>query len=148
MSKSSPDPRSRILLTDSYETIRKKIAGAVTDSIREVYWDEERRGVCNLITILAGCSSASVNLSPKDDTKRLEEAVERCKGLDHAGLKSLVIEAVEERLKGSRAEYARIRSDTGYLESILKEGAMNARSVAGETLGSVKRGLGLIISIV
>jgi len=144
MSKSSPDPRSRILLTDTYDDIRKKIAGAVTDSIREVYWDEERRGVCNLITILAGCSLNLVSLSPEEDSKRLDDAIDTCKGLDHARLKALVIEAVEERVKGPRSEYTRIRSDVGYLNSILKEGAMNAQSVAEETLGSVKQGLGLL----
>jgi tryptophanyl-tRNA synthetase len=149
MSKSSPDPRSRILLTDSYETIRKKIGGAVTDSIREVYWDEERKGVCNLVTILAGCSSSSSTslaaLSPEEDTNRLEEAIKRCKGLDHARLKSLVIEAVEETLKGPRAEYARIRAEPDYLESVLKEGANTARSVAEGTSETIKRGLGLLL---
>lgn len=148
MSKSAPDAKSRILLTDSYESIKKKIGGAVTDSIREVYWDEERKGVCNLITILAGCSRCS-GLSPAPPTvdqerKDLEDAIDRCKGLDHAKLKALVIEAVEEKLKGPREEYARIRADPIYLEDILKEGAGVARTIAEKTLADVKRGLGLL----
>jgi tryptophanyl-tRNA synthetase len=144
MSKSAPDPKSRILLTDSTEAIRKKIASAVTDSIREVYWDEERRGVCNLITILTGCSSNPDYMCPEEDSKRLEATIERCKGLDHAGLKALVVDAVEERLKGPRAEYARIRSETGYLKDVLREGAEAARKVAGNTLRDVRRGLGML----
>jgi len=144
MSKSALDPRSRILLTDSTEAIKKKIGGAVTDSIREVYWDEERRGVCNLITILAGCSSSGEYMCPDEEAKRLHGAIERCKGMDHAGLKALVVEAVEEKLKGPRAEFARLRPETGYLESVLREGSEKAREVAEETLQSVRRGLGLL----
>jgi len=144
MSKSSPDTRSRILLTDTSEMIRKKISSAVTDSIREVYWEEERRGVCNLISILAGCESSTGGTTPEEDARGLEETKERCKGLDHASLKALVIEAVEQRLKGPRAEYARVRSETGYLEKVLKEGALVAQDVAEETLRTVKRGLGML----
>merc|ERR1711939_99457 len=52
MSKSDPNPKSRILLTDSNEVIRSKIKSAMTDSFDGISYEPERRpGVSNLLDI-------------------------------------------------------------------------------------------------
>lgn len=54
MSKSDRSEKSRINLTDSAELIRQKILKAKTDSINEIYLDEEKRPeVSNLLRLYA-----------------------------------------------------------------------------------------------
>ena len=63
MSKSNPDVRSRILLTDSYSQIRSKLRGAVTDSITGISYNPvpvNRPGISNPLTILAACREQGV----------------------------------------------------------------------------------------
>ena len=43
MSKSAENPRGNIALLDPPDVIRKKIRSAVTDSGREIYYDEEKQ---------------------------------------------------------------------------------------------------------
>lgn len=69
MSKSDPDPKSRICLTDSPDEIALKIRKSVTDFTSEISYDmEERPGVSNLINILSIFSGKSV----KDVCKEAE----------------------------------------------------------------------------
>ena len=51
MSKSSKSEYSRINLLDSPDIIKQKIVKAKTDSIVEVYYDENRNELANLIRI-------------------------------------------------------------------------------------------------
>lgn len=52
MSKSFPDPKSRIEITDSSDMIREKIKKAVTDCTSAVTFEPDTRpGVANLIAI-------------------------------------------------------------------------------------------------
>lgn len=61
MSKSDPDPKSRISLLDNQDDITKKMKKAVTDSTSEVFYDlENRPGVSNLIGIHSAVSGKSV----------------------------------------------------------------------------------------
>lgn len=133
MSKSAVDPNSRILLTDDTKTIEKKIRGAVTDSIAGINYDPDNRpGTSNLLTLLAGCLDEDVM-----------GVAERYREKNHGALKNDVFEAIEETVKGPRAEFMRLRSDLGYLESIAKEGALKARELSSRTLSEVRKLLGL-----
>src|SRR5260370_40865401 len=49
MSKSAPNPGSRINLLDDPKTIKQKIGRATTDSLRLVTFDPERPGTTNLL---------------------------------------------------------------------------------------------------
>lgn len=52
MSKSDPDTKSCILLTDTPDVIREKVKKSITDFTSEVTYEPEKRlGVSNLITI-------------------------------------------------------------------------------------------------
>ncbi|PAV23417.1 tryptophanyl-tRNA synthetase [Pyrrhoderma noxium] len=133
MSKSAVDPNSRILLTDSTSLIQKKIRSAVTDSITGITYDPiNRPGTSNLLTILSGCIGEDIHL-----------VAEQHKTKTHGELKKVVFEAVEETLKGPRAEFERLRMDQGYLEKLSKKGAEKARKLSSQTLKEVRRLVGL-----
>jgi len=133
MSKSSPDVASRILLTDTASQIKSKIRSAVTDSIQGITYDPVNRpGASNLLTILAA--------SLDQDVERVAAGYES-KG--HGALKQDVADAVEELLKGPREEFERIRHDKAYLAGVAKSGAEKAKVLSSETLGTVRRLIGL-----
>lgn len=162
MSKSAPNPNSRILITDPPEVIVKKIRGAVTDSERTLTWDpEERRGVSNLLRILDACQGRGQGQDqdqgvgeqehdPKNETQddhtRMSNLSARLsvEGISsHAQLKSVVSESIIEKLRGIREEYLRVRGDEAYLSSVAQEGRERARELAGRTMGEVRRRVGL-----
>jgi tryptophanyl-tRNA synthetase len=133
MSKSAPDPASRILLTDDAATIKSKIRIAVTDSIQGISYDPvERPGTANLLTILAACKEQPVETIAGDYTSK-----------NHGALKADVVEAIEGLLKGPRAEFARIRQEESYLEKVAMEGAERSRAMSGKTMVEVRQRLGL-----
>ena len=91
MSKSEPNPLSRIELTDTPDQIAEKIKKAVTDFTSEVTYDPEQRpGVANLIDI----HTAFSGLFPEDVC---EDAY--LKAMDTGMFKSKVTEVVVEKLK-------------------------------------------------
>jgi tryptophanyl-tRNA synthetase len=133
MSKSAVDPNSRILLTDPYETIVKRIRGAVTDSISGITFDPvERPGTSNLLAILSACTGEAPAV-----------LVERYAGSDHGVLKKDVVEAVEEALRKPRAEFARLREDRAFLAQVARDGAEKAQKISDRTMREVRRRIGL-----
>ena len=134
MSKSSPDLNSRILLTDGTSKVRAKIKGAVTDSTLGITYDPAARpGAANLLTILAACTGEEV-----------ETVALRYADKGHGEFKADVADAVEELIKGPRAEFERLRGETAYLASIAEEGAAKARELSGVTLREVRTRIGLV----
>ncbi|RDB19322.1 Tryptophan--tRNA ligase, mitochondrial [Hypsizygus marmoreus] len=133
MSKSSPDLQSRILLTDTGAQIQSKIRAAVTDSIAGISYDPiARPGTSNLLTILAACTDEDV----ADVAKRYE-------GKGHGHLKADVAAAVEEMIKGPRAEFEKLRHETAYLDQVAKDGAERAMERSDRTMKVVRERLGL-----
>ena len=133
MSKSAADPNSRILLTDPYETIVKRIRGAVTDSISGITFDPvDRPGTSNLLTILSACTGEAPTV-----------LAERYAGSNHGALKKDVAEAVEEALRKPRAEFARLREDRTFLAQVGRDGAEKAQALSDETMREVRRRVGL-----
>ncbi|TFK85368.1 tryptophanyl-tRNA synthetase [Polyporus arcularius HHB13444] len=134
MSKSSPDLNSRILLTDGTSKVRSKIRGAVTDSTLGITYDPEARpGAANLLNILAACTGEDV-----------EAVASRYADKGHGEFKADVADAVEELIKGPRAEFERLRGETAYLASIAEEGAAKARELSASTLREVRTRIGLV----
>jgi tryptophanyl-tRNA synthetase len=97
MSKSAPNPKSRILITDSSSTITKKLRVALTDSIEGVTYDPSNRpGVSNLIEIafnLDGSNHGAV--SPAEYAKEFE-------GLSLKALKDKVADIWHPFVRGLR----------------------------------------------
>ena len=134
MSKSSPDLNSRILLTDTPSQVRNKIKGAVTDSTLGITYDPvSRPGAANLLSILAACTGEQV-----------EVVATRYADKGHGQLKADVADAVEELIKGPRAEFERLRGETAYLASVAQEGAVKARRISGPILSEVRARIGLV----
>ncbi|KAF8328833.1 tryptophanyl-tRNA synthetase [Cantharellus anzutake] len=135
MSKSAADPKSRIGLTDTADEIALKIRKAITDSSHEIVWDpKDRPGVSNLLTILHACTT-----DPALDTSATAEF----RNTSLVDFKSRVAEAVESRVAPIRSEFHRLNSDEGYIQSVSRNGAERARSIASRTLQEVKSRIGL-----
>lgn len=133
MSKSDPDPKSRILVTDSPDVIMKNIKKAVTDCTPEVTYDMSLRpGVSNLINI----HCLSVNKIP-------EEVVEENEGINTGRYKMVVSEAVTKYLKPIREKYLNYIEKPDYLVEVLQYGARKARVRADITYDSVYESVGL-----
>ena len=133
MSKSSPDPSTRIQLTDTFPEISRKVRSAVTDSIQGITYDPvNRQGTSNLLSILSACRDEPV-----------ETIVKRYEGKGHGALKKEVSEGLEELLKGPRAEFHRLQREKGYLTAIAKDGAEKAREISSRTLHKVRVLVGL-----
>ncbi|KAJ3500830.1 hypothetical protein NLJ89_g9617 [Agrocybe chaxingu] len=133
MSKSAPDPASRIELTDTAAQISRKIRAAVTDSIEGITYDPVARpGASNLLAILAACTNEPV-----------EEVAVRYAGKGHSDLKNDLADALEEMLRGPRAEFQRLREENGYLAAVAREGAEKAKERSSKTMREVRNMVGL-----
>jgi tryptophanyl-tRNA synthetase len=133
MSKSAADPNSRILLTDSYETIVKRVRGAVTDSVSGITFDPIKRpGTSNLLTILSACTGHPPGV-----------LADRYVESNHGALKKDVVEAVEEALRKPRAEFVRLREDKSFLAQVAQDGAEKAQEHSNRTMKEVRRRVGL-----
>ncbi|EYE97290.1 tryptophan--tRNA ligase MSW1 [Aspergillus ruber CBS 135680] len=134
MSKSHPDERSRILLSDTPEDIHRKIKGALTDSEPQLKYDPDNRpGVSNLIEILAHFEG-----------KSCEEVVSEFQHSSLGALKGHVASRIANHLQPIRERYiALIENKTGYLEDVANQGSQVARSNAERTMKQVKEALGL-----
>jgi tryptophanyl-tRNA synthetase len=136
MSKSHPQERSRIIITDSPEDIRGKLSRALTDSLPGVSYNiADRPGISNLLDILS-------TFDP-DGRSPHDLAVEYA-GSTPKQLKEAVTDAVIMGLAGIRERYTEImtRGDA-YLDSIAAEGARKAQKSAEETMDLVKTAVGL-----
>ena len=120
------------LLDDPAINIRK-IKSAVTDSGREIAFDEiNKPGVSNLLTILSALTSTPIDM-----------LVEEFAGRGYGDLKSAVADAVTEFAVPYRNRTFELLNERGELESILAKGADRAREVASATLADVYAKVGV-----
>ena len=132
MSKSDPNAKSFILLTDPDDVIVKKIKSAVTDSEAKVRFDPvEKKGVANLMTIYACCTG-----------KDFDEIEAEFDGKGYGDFKAAVAEAVVAELSPLRAEFGRLLADKAYVEQCARDGAEKARAVARRTVRKVMKKVG------
>ncbi len=134
MSKSDNQQMSCIYLSDSPDTIMKKVLKAVTDSEGAIYYDEEARpGVSNLISIYAAISGSS----HEDIHKEFE-------GKMTIDLKNRLGEALVSSLTPIREKIEELEEDPGYVDSVLNEGALKATDIALDNLNFTKKKVGLL----
>ncbi|PYH86645.1 tryptophanyl-tRNA synthetase [Aspergillus uvarum CBS 121591] len=134
MSKSHSDPRSRILLTDSPEDIRKKIKVALTDSESGVTYDPIRRpGVSNLLELLSHF-----------DGRTCEELVAEHQFSSLKALKETLANQISSKLAPIRETYLQLIADKGgYLDAVSEQGRHTARTNAEQTMSHVRNVMGL-----
>ena len=132
MSKSDPNPKSRINLLDDPKTIKQKIASATTDSLRLVTFDPERPGITNLLGIYQLLTGQSQ-----------QEIEAEFAGKGYGDFKAALTELVVATLQPIQQRYYELINDMPTLEGILKQGADEVRPLAASTLNRVKEVIGL-----
>ena len=132
MSKSDPNPKASIWLTDPPDVIMKKCKSAVTDSEARVRFAEGKDGINNLMTIYAACTG-----------KGFEEIEREFDGAGYGTFKCAVGEAVIEEIRPFQEEYARLLADKAYLDQMAAEGAGAARRLARRTTEKAMKKTGL-----
>jgi tryptophanyl-tRNA synthetase len=133
MSKSDPNPHAYIALLDSPDTIRDKLKRAVTDSGNAVYFDAEKPGVSNLLTLFSAMTGEPIAAL---------ETQYRTAG--YGKFKNAVAEAVVAHLEPIQARYTALRTDIQALTQHLHAGAEAASSRAQKMLARVYAAVGLI----
>ena len=133
MSKSDPDPNSYVLILDSEKDTEKKIKRAVTDSLGIIKYSDEQKGLKNLIDIYSVFTK-----------KTPDEIVKEFEGKGYGEFKGSVAEVVNDGMRPIRERFNEIRNDKAYLESVYRDGADKARSIAYKTMSKVHRKMGFI----
>ena len=134
MSKSDENENAYVFILDSQDTIIRKFKRAVTDSEREIRYDEVNKpGVSNLISIYSSVTDKSF----PDIEKEFD-------GKSYGELKEAVGQSVAEMLKPIQQKYAEFSANKDYLNSILKENSEKAAYMARKTLSKVYRKVGLV----
>ena len=134
MSKSDPNPKGTIYLTDAPETIMKKFKSAVTDSEMCVRYAEGKDGINNLMTIYSAVTGDS-----------LEKIESDFAGKGYGDFKKAVGEAVVAELEPFQKKYNEIIADKQYLKECQQKGAEKALRVCSCTLGKVMKKVGFLI---
>jgi tryptophanyl-tRNA synthetase len=134
MSKSDESDYSRINLNDSADLIQLKFKKAKSDSIKEVYFDKEKRPeVSNLMNIYSAFSNENI----KD--------IEKKYATQYTGhFKSDLADLVVETLRPISEEHKKIMNNRDYINVILNNGRERASTVAQKTLREVKENVGLV----
>lgn len=134
MSKSAASKQGVIEIMDSPEVNAKKIKSAVTDTGREVRFDEkDKPGISNLLAIHSAISGRSIaDIEMEFDGKGYGE------------FKTAVAEVVVELLRPIRQRALDLLDDEPGLLAILHEGAVKARIVAAKTMEDTYRNMGLV----
>jgi len=121
-------------MLDTPEANIKKIKSAVTDTGREVTFDEkEKPGISNLLSIFSAITGRTVKSIESDYA-----------GKGYGDFKKDVAEVVTEALKPIRETALAYLKDESALLELLREGADRAEAVAGQTISTVYNSLGLL----
>jgi tryptophanyl-tRNA synthetase len=134
MSKSAASNAGVIDILDSSDVNVKKIKSAVTDTGKEVKFDEKNKpGISNLLTIHSALSGISI-----------AELENEFAGKGYGDFKGAVAEVVTSYFAPVRARTEELLSDEGSLLEILAVGSQKARDVASVTLAKTYAALGLV----
>ncbi len=136
MSKSDPSDLSRINLTDDSDTIAKKIRKAKTDPEplpSEPDGLKERPEAENLVGIFAALKGEPV-----------AETLKTYGGAQFSGFKQDLADLTVEALSPVNGEMARLMSDLGHIDGVLRDGAARARVLAAPIMDEVKKIVGFV----
>jgi len=132
MSKSSP--AGSLDLLAPIKTSIKQIRGAVTDTEREIRYDEQAKpGVSNLLTLLGQLTD-----QPIADLER------SFTGKGYGDLKSALAEAFVAFVTPLQARVNGYLADSAELDRVLAKGAVRARQVADVTVAAVYDRVGFL----
>ena len=131
MSKSDPDPDSRVGLLDEPDLIRRKIKAAVTDSDRKVRYDwDEKPGISNLLELMSFSSGRPIH-----------ELEVEFGDAGYGPFKAAAAEAVVDRLTPLRTRFKQL--DDAEVRRLMQKAALDARTKAEATMVLVRKAVGL-----
>ena len=134
MSKSAASNSGVIDILDSVDVNVKKIKSAVTDTGKEIKFDEKNKpGISNLLTIHSALSG-----------KTIAELENEFAGKGYGDFKGAVAEVVTSYFEPVRTKAQELLADEGELLKILHQGRDKARTVAAATVKKVYDALGLV----
>lgn len=134
MSKSDPNPKGTVYLTDAPEVIMKKFKSAVTDSDMCVRYAEGKDGINNLMTIYSAVTGDS-----------LEKIESDFAGKGYGDFKKAVGEAVVAELEPIQRKFNEFLNDRQYLKKCQEKGAEKAMRISSRTLGKVMKKVGFLL---
>ncbi|KAB0798690.1 hypothetical protein PPYR_09683 [Photinus pyralis] len=133
MSKSDPDAKSRICLTDSADEIARKIRKSVTDCTSAITFDpDERPGVSNLVMMHSSLSG-----------KTVEVILKEVEGMDTLQYKSLVADCVISFISPISQRIKELMEEPQYLRNVLDVGTSRAMEIASCTMEEVRGKMGI-----
>jgi tryptophanyl-tRNA synthetase len=134
MSKSAASNSGVIDILDSADVNVKKIKSAVTDTGKEVVFDEKNKpGISNLLTIHSSLSGRSI-----------PELENEFAGKGYGDFKGAVAEVVTSYFAPVRQKTQELLADEKALQELLAVGSEKARAVASQTLTQTYDALGLV----
>ena len=135
MSKSDPNSKSRIMVLDKADVVKKKINSAVTDSDDEVRYEPQGKpGVSNLIVIYSQCSGQAIT-----------EIEARFKNKTYGEFKMALGKVVNSYLHPIQSKYHMIMENDELL-GVLKDGSKKAYEISHPKLVEVYKKVGFLKS--
>jgi tryptophanyl-tRNA synthetase len=138
MSKSDTNPNNFIGLLEDPKKLAKKIKRAVTDSDEQarIYFNtKEKPGVSNLLTLLSCATGQTIeSLVPQYEDKM------------YGHLKSDVADAVVALVEPIQTKFQQFRTDSDYLNQVMREGAEKASARAATTVAKVYKAVGFVVT--
>lgn len=134
MSKSDPNPKGTVYLTDEPNIIMKKFKSAVTDSEMSVHYGEGKDGINNLMSIYSAVTGDSLETIEHDFA-----------GKGYGDFKKAVGEAVVAELEPVQQRYNEYLSDKSYLADCWSNGADFASRLAQRTLTKAMKKIGFVL---
>lgn len=133
MSKSDPNPKGTVYLTDEPNVIMKKFKSAVTDSEMSVRYAEGKDGINNLMTIYSAVTG-----------KEFDAIESEFAGKGYGDFKIAVGEAVVAELEPVQKKYKEYMADKAYLQEQWTKGAEIAQRVSQRTLDKAMKKIGFL----
>ena len=134
MSKSAASANGVIEIMDAPEINAKKIKSAVTDTGREVVFDESNKpGISNLMTIYSIVADQSI-----------DEIQNEFSGKGYGDFKGEVADATVEYLRPIRERALELLQNEDVLIATLNKGADKAKLMASKTLQAAYQALGIL----
>ncbi len=133
MSKSDPNPKGTVYLTDEPNVIMKKFKSAVTDSEMSVRYAEGKDGINNLMTIYSAVTG-----------KDFDAIESEFAGKGYGDFKTAVGEAVVAELEPVQKKYKEYMADKAYLQEQWTKGAEIAQRVSQRTLDKAMKKIGFL----
>lgn len=146
MSKSHKE-ESYISLLDSPEIIRQKIKKAVTDSGKEIKYDEKKKpAISNLLTIYSLFSGRPIKEIEKNYKGRGPASTRGDASSTRGGyaeFKKDLAEVIIDGLAPLQKKYRELEKNPEYVKSILRQGTASAKQTASITMEAVRQKIGL-----